>query len=102
MHSSKQQRKNTKDVILLAGQIQFVTVAQERKPSAKDRGNNSMRLFVGLALLPAIALEEVAVIAGPRIGLGADLLVGEAVTGVVVVVSHNVVDGQQGGEADHA
>lgn len=53
------------------------------------------------ALLPALAVEQVAVAALPRIRLGSDLLVRKTVSLVLVLVSYDVVNGEQAGQAHH-
>lgn len=53
-------------------------------------------------LLPALTLEKVAIGGGPRIRLGSDLLVRKTVTGVLMAVHSDAVDGQQRRKSDHA
>lgn len=59
-------------------------------------------LSVLSAFLPAGEVKEVAVGAGPGEGTVADLLIGQVISGVVVGVSHDVVDGDHGAQSDHA
>ena len=54
------------------------------------------------ALLPAVAVEEVAIRAGPWVWLSADLLVRKTKTRMLVTVGGHAVHSENSGESDHS